>query len=402
MKIKLFWLVSVIIVFTACSENDNTPDNIGTSESALIFSSAAESSTIGVSSNTSWKITGTTDWCTVDKTEGQNNDSVTISVTPNIIQAERSTILYIGNSGVRSAIKVTQQSSSEEYHYQLPVIFHVLYNNASDQSQNITQANLQKLVAGCNALYKNTTTSQNMNLEIVMATTNPQGQTLGEPGIIRTQWNGSITMSCEAFMNSSQNAQYMWNQNNYINIFIYTFAEKNVAGIAHLAYTVSNNRLAGLTSGDYFLTHEPNINHCISINNNGIYDDDAIVTLTHELGHYLGLFHAFSVDGCNNTDYCDDTPNYDRTAYESMLDKLPAADFTWANVSKRTACDGTEFTSYNIMDYYYGYENQFTLDQRGRIRQVLQYSPLIPGPKAQRSVTKSAGSDVQPKSVVII
>lgn len=41
--------------------------------------------------------------------------------------------------------------------------------------------------------------------------------------------------------------------------------------------------------------------HCVSINNDYIYDHDAyysssdiVATLTHELGHYLGLRHAFS------------------------------------------------------------------------------------------------------------
>lgn len=33
------------------------------------------------------------------------------------------------------------------------------------------------------------------------------------------------------------------------------------------------------------------------------------------------------------------------------------------------------------MDYAISYSNQFTLNQRERIRHVLSYSPLIPGPK---------------------
>ena len=37
-----------------------------------------------------------------------------------------------------------------------------------------------------------------------------------------------------------------------------------------------------------------------------------------------------------------------------------------------------EFISYNIMDYAISYSNQFTQNQRERIRHVLSYSPLIP------------------------
>ena len=33
------------------------------------------------------------------------------------------------------------------------------------------------------------------------------------------------------------------------------------------------------------------------------------------------------------------------------------------------------------MDYNYGYRDRITPNQRARIRHVLDYSPLIPGPK---------------------
>ena len=50
--------------------------------------------------------------------------------------------------------------------------------------------------------------------------------------------------------------------------------------------------------------------------------------------------------------------------------------YTHLDVYKRQ-----EFISYNIMDYAISYSNQFTQNQRERIRHVLSYSPLIPGPK---------------------
>ena len=62
--------------------------------------------------------------------------------------------------------------------------------------------------------------------------------------------------------------------------------------------------------------------------------------------------------------------------YENEREK-----YTFKNLVKRTGCDGIEFISYNIMDYAISYSNQFTQNQRERIRHVLSYSPLIPGPK---------------------
>ena len=54
---------------------------------------------------------------------------------------------------------------------------------------------------------------------------------------------------------------------------------------------------------------------------------------------------------------------------------------------KRDNCSGESFISTNIMDYFIGYKNQFTANQRIRIRHVLNYSPLIPGPKLNSSRT---------------
>ena len=41
------------------------------------------------------------------------------------------------------------------------------------------------------------------------------------------------------------------------------------------------------------------------------------------------------------------------------------------------------------MDYAFTYANEFTPDQRTRIRHVLMYSPLIPGHKKGQSGTRS-------------
>lgn len=53
------------------------------------------------------------------------------------------------------------------------------------------------------------------------------------------------------------------------------------------------------------------------------------MTLAHELGHYLGLHHVFaeekndkgytSIDDCQDTDYCEDTPSYNILEYNKML-----------------------------------------------------------------------------------
>lgn len=50
---------------------------------------------------------------------------------------------------------------------------------------------------------------------------------------------------------------------------------------------------------------------------------------------------------------------------------------------------GDTWSSINLMDYSMSLNYQFTAQQRERIRQVLYYSPLIPGPKKERPNTRS-------------
>lgn len=50
-----------------------------------------------------------------------------------------------------------------------------------------------------------------------------------------------------------------------------------------------------------------------------------------------------------------------------------------------------------VMDYAFCYSDQFTFQQRKRIRHILSYSPLIPGTKEYTSAdTRSLSCDEQP------
>lgn len=59
----------------------------------------------------------------------------------------------------------------------------------------------------------------------------------------------------------------------------------------------------------------------------------------------------------------------------------------------RNSCDGKTFESDNIMDYSLTMGFQITADQKKRIRNVLYYSPLIPGPKKNNINTRTRATD---------
>ena len=346
MKIqRLIFLIFTTIVVFACVTDHPSPQVLKISENTLRFSGNGGVWKLTVNSNCEWKITGGDTWCTT-------------------------------------------------------VIFHLFYADETDSLQNASGEFFTKMIDECNRLYNTGTNSIPMNLKLVAATEDPAGNPLAEPGIERILKTPAAVMSCEDFMAQSNTSfnSFVWDLNKYINVFVYTFKEKTTAGISHLPYTPRENTLPGLTANNHYFSNMPSYTHCISINNTYITEDNIYVTLAHELGHYLGLFHVFSEQGCNETDYCEDTPNYDRNTYTEWLNTL-SKPYT-QEVFTRNGCEGESFISTNIMDYFHSYQNRFTANQYSRVRHVLENSPLIPGPK-NIITTKVAREDIVPAARAI-
>jgi len=86
-------------------------------------------------------------------------------------------------------------------------------------------------------------------------------------------------------------------------------------------------------------------------------------TLTHEIGHFLGLLHTWGESCATYTDYCEDTP-----PTETATNGCPSV--------SPVSCDGRPVMIENYMDYSYDRcMNTFTLDQIARMHTVLENSP---------------------------
>ncbi len=304
---------------------------------------------------------------------------------------------------------------TENYAYKLPVVFHVLYSREDNRQQYTDPGHLQEVMKNVNLLYRNCGTD--MNLEFVMATKDPDGNPLPEPGVNRLKWSPSI-MDCNEFMKSDEQKylDLMWDQNRYINIVLYTFADNNLMGYSSFPYTVAPAALDGCEQLPSVIAPEQ-LSHpqCVSINNKFIYDmradytqpcnvetyipSDIVVTLAHEIAHYLGLRHAFSEDltqsnpynTCVDSDFCADTPPYNKYSYDNLL-KSFGADYPrhFDDLVERIDCKtGEVYPSTNIMDYAVTYGNAFTPDQRDRIRYILENGIFIPGPKKPQVADRS-------------
>ena len=73
---------------------------------------------------------------------------------------------------------------------------------------------------------------------------------------------------------------------------------------------------------------------------------------------------------------------------EETILEIKDTKYQLKDLAKRYSCEKGEYEAHNIMDYAYCFYNEITLEQRKRIRHILNYSPLIPGPKESRIDTR--------------
>lgn len=398
--IKIIGWIFPFFLFS-CAKDIDPPQVLNVSESSLYFTGNGGTWAITVNSNCDWQLSGTNEWCTADKATGSKTDHIELTVANNDTRQKRTARLMLDCDQHQIGITIEQDTiTGNSYHYELPIIFHLLYEDETDSVQYIRQQVIDHLITACNKKYKSE--SIDMNLELKPATTAPDGTPLEEPGIDRIK-RTNAKISSSTFMDSktTEYNTYLWNPNNYINVFVYTFKETNTLGVSHMPYTPIGNSIPGLQANNFYFTHLPDYTHCISLNNTYLNEPDAPQTLAHELGHYLGLLHVFSQDSCADLDYCTDTPTYNRTAYETWIKETDISTLTFDQLATRTNCRQETFTSRNIMDYEFSYFNRFTPDQFTRIRHVLENSPLIPGPKNVIPTLMHSRTDEKPEATFL-
>ena len=418
-RYQLFIVTLLLWVGVACNRIDEPYLSLSNSDN-LAVPAVDTTIIIKVEGNVDWTLTSDASWCMPQATSGSGSNEVQVAIAANDMQGERSATLTLSSSDSAfvEQVNVVQQRLTPDAttKYRLPVVFHVLYKSESNKKQNVMEGHLATLIEDVNKLYANC--GVDLRMEFVMATHDPEGNLLEEPGVDRHKIN-EATLNSSFFMGYGRDPKkycsYMWDPNRYINIFIYTFEDKGILGISHFPYAIKPHAMEGLAELETDAPWEelpwP---QCVSINNEYIYSHEAYYTMTdvvntlaHELGHFLGLRHAFSedpetydLDICLDSDFCTDTPTYNKVAYDKFMQGCMQSGGSIDDNEKqlllmREDCEtGEEFRSTNIMDYAYTEANRFTPQQAARIRYVLEHSPYIPGPKVrlpeQMPATKAA------------
>ena len=339
--------------------------------------------------------------------------------------------------------------------YEIPLIFHVItnpediakkdaQNNDNDPNNDytkVTGSSLQKLVEQVNQLYSgnppypkammkgkeyNRAGLTNSRIRFVLATKDPDGKRLSPSGITSHDMT-ERSLDPAIVMQDKKGGTYhsmSYPISRYINVYVFPFKHgKDVGqitlGISHLPYLVTEHKLEGLGTWDRVIKGFDNYNHCIVLNyqqfENRVKETQSIsrihetltpaaVTLAHELGHYLGLGHVFAekksegetsvlqlTEECIDSDFVEDTPSYNRIAYNRVMSEQIAAlessqgstaQSVLTSLLARDLCDGRfNQTSFNLMDYEVSYNDRFTPGQISRMRLVLYYSLTVPGDK---------------------
>ncbi|PWK20799.1 putative secreted protein (Por secretion system target) [Xanthomarina spongicola] len=195
--------------------------------------------------------------------------------------------------------------------YNIPIIFHVITGSAGD-AYDLSEAQIQAQIDQLNIDFRNLAGSTHAaaadsEINFIPATVDPNGIALTEPGINRVY--GYTGTQSQSSMDGTVKPATIWDRSLYANVWTANLG----GGLLGYAQFPSNSTLPGMpgsggsaqTDGVVVLAGTVG-----SVANPGTAAPYNLGrTLTHEIGHWIGLRHIWGDGGCTVDDYCADTPN---------------------------------------------------------------------------------------------
>ncbi len=277
--------------------------------------------------------------------------------------------------------KLAMRESGTQSVVTLPVVFHIIHSGeVVGSGTNISQALIHQQILQLNKDFANLsnspyTVATNANIQFALAQTDPSGTILAQPGIDRIIYSAKTFTPppyTVGYANASNNylentikPNTSWDPNRYVNIWVLEME----AGILGIASFPGSSGLQGLPSSEAApsagIAVGPTTVGSIAMPNNpafcGQYTKGK--TLTHEMGHFLGLRHIWGDANCGN-DYCGDTP-----VHQTDNSGVPSH-------PKANSCGTLDEMFENYMDYTDDVIlNTFTANQVARMQTVLANSP---------------------------
>jgi PKD repeat protein len=275
--------------------------------------------------------------------------------------------IFILNKRARALERVPASQRSNEIH-SIPVVFHVIHEGeAVGQGSNLSDEQILSAMTALNEDFRKIAGSNgdgdgaDIGIEFCLARRTPEGNATN--GIVRVDGSvvplyaeeGIRASGDEGAVELDVKALSTWPREDYLNVWVVNEIENNDAlnGIQGYAYFPVNNPVDGVVILHNATGTVGNIKPNTALNR----------TLSHEVGHYLGLYHTF-----HNTSDCSGESNC-----ESQGDRVCDTPPTILSVScANPACSGTQQTE-NYMDYTAeSCRNMFSEGQKVRMRSTLE------------------------------
>jgi hypothetical protein len=273
----------------------------------------------------------------------------------------------------------TARQAAADVVYSIPVVVHVVHNNSSNfvggsNNPNISDEQIQAQIRVLNEDYRRKAGTNGFNtnpvgadtgIEFYLAKIDPQGQPTN--GIVRKYYSQKSVFEAENYSDLQllSDISY-WPSDRYLNIWV-TSLKGLTIGYGQLPLAADTLKALPDTANDKI--DGVVISYTIFGGNNctpayKLYCQGR--TTTHEVGHWLGLFHPWGFSDCGD-DYIYDTP----PTLNGNTSTGCGPFFSECIPGKRTR---------NLVENYMDYSpdvcmNMFTIGQRSRMRAVLAVSP---------------------------
>jgi hypothetical protein len=264
--------------------------------------------------------------------------------------------------------------------YRIPVVMHVIHDNdAVGSGANLSKQVLDAQIEQINNDFRKVLGSSgdgngvDTRIEFCAATVDENGMMLAEPGINRINrvsagWTappyddpGFLCFFFSTdYINNTVKPESIWDPEQYLNIWILEM--ECLLGFAQFPEAPG---LPGIGTGNGGANTDGVVVSSISVGSTDVPNPASSVydrgrTLSHEIGHWLGLRHIWGDGDCTQDDFCADTPvaNGSTRGCPSGKDSCPNS----------PGLDQIE----NYMDYSDDLcMNIFTADQRARMEIVM-------------------------------
>ncbi len=278
------------------------------------------------------------------------SDSFERKLAPKIAEIKR----QIASGALRGSVQFT-----------IPVVVHVIHNGEPiGTGANISDAQVLSQIQVLNEDYRRMVGTRGFNtdpdgadveIEFCMAQQDPDGCVTNginriDMSAVSTSWSGPGGNT-----DTVLKPMTYWDASQYMNMWSVNFSDPTLLGFAQFPGGPANSD--GVVSNyTYFGS-----NDAPGVTIPGTFNLGR--TMTHEVGHYLGLFHTFQ-GGCAGGDMCDDTPPVDAPNFG-----CPTTHQSCGNLDMvRNYMDYTDDACMNI----------FTNDQKARVIAVMNGAPNRP------------------------